>query len=644
MQAVPSWLPGFMPSRCATLALTLTLAGSLAACEPGVDGNPVALAEEMAAALQSGELSGVPLVDGNATDAQAQRQQAWAELDEAGIHAQVQVVDVQEDSEIRRAEASMLLTWDLPGEGEDLVREIPLRMRVSEGAWVVSWEHSLLGVPNGQVLALEELRPQRADILDRDGDPLATARPVWRIGIDKTKVEEEQAVAAARSLAEKADADPETYADAVAAAGPEAFVELITYRQSDQVGRELAARTDQIEGAVALEDERVLGPTRTFAQPLLGTVGPVTAEMIEADPDVFAAGDSAGLTGLQAAFDAELRGEPGLRVSAVRQDTGASTTLVERESVTPEPLRLTLDTTLQRTAESALAEVEPASALVAIDHTNGDLLAVANGPGSDGASTALSAQHPPGSTFKLASALVLLRHGQSPVSTVRCEPTLIVDGYRFKNVTGYPESELGDIPLRTAMAHSCNTALIGEREQIPMAELAQAGTDLGLGAVWDMPVTAFSGSVPTEASSETEHAASLIGQGQVLASPAAMAVVAAGIANGAPVVPRVIADQEVPAPQGSLTEAEAQDLRIMMRAVVTDAGAAMLEDNPGPDVLAKTGTAEFGTQDPPQTHVWMIAIQGDIAVAVFVQEGEFGSTTAGPIMDAFLTEAETLRR
>ncbi|MGO0578320.1 penicillin-binding transpeptidase domain-containing protein [Ornithinimicrobium panacihumi] len=57
-------------------------------------------------------------------------------------------------------------------------------------------------------------------------------------------------------------------------------------------------------------------------------------------------------------------------------------------------------------------------------------------------------------------------------------------------------------------------------------------------------------------------------------------------------------------------------------------------------VRGKSGTAEFGSEDPPRTHVWMIAIQGDLAVAVFVEEGDFGSTTAGPIMDDFLTSVQ----
>jgi cell division protein FtsI/penicillin-binding protein 2 len=621
-------------------ALGLVVIGGLVltACEPAVEGSPQQVADAVGVALESGDFSAVPMVDGTPADAQAQQEEAHTRL--GGLPLDVEVLAVaQDDGNTDFAEADLRLTWDLPGEGEDLVREVPLRLQVLEDRWTATWEHGLIGVPAGQVLALEENDPPRADILDRNGNELATARPVWHVGVDKTQVEADQAEQSARDLAEAAGLDADGYAESVTAAGPEAFVRLITYRQSDADGRRLAAEVTDIPGAVALEAEQVLGPTRTFAQPLLGAVGEVTAEMVEQDPQRYAPGDVVGLSGLQAAFDDELRGDPSVQVVALDPDTRRRETLLERESGPPEPLRTTIDIDLQRVAEDVLADVEPPSGLVAIQPSTGDVLALASGAGSEGAATALAGQYPPGSTFKLASALVLLRQGLTPDSTVRCEPTLEVDGFPFKNVTGYPESALGDIPLRTAMAHSCNTALIGERDRIPMDELAGAASDLGLGAVWEMPVTAFSGSVPAEAGSDTEHAASLIGQGSVLASPAAMAAVAATIAEGEPVVPRVIEDQEVPEPRSALTAEEAESLREMMRAVVTEGGASMLADNPGEPVLAKTGTAEFGSEDPPRTHVWMIAVQGDLAVAIFVEEGEFGSTTVGPLMDAFLTRA-----
>ncbi|MGA8210385.1 MAG: hypothetical protein WB798_09550, partial [Nocardioidaceae bacterium] len=56
-------------------------------------------------------------------------------------------------------------------------------------------------------------------------------------------------------------------------------------------------------------------------------------------------------------------------------------------------------------------------------------------------------------------------------------------------------------------------------------------------------------------------------------------------------------------------------------------------------VLAKTGTAEFGTRTPLRTHAWMIAVQADLAVAAFVAVGDSGSGTAGPLLETFLRGA-----
>jgi len=76
-----------------------------------------------------------------------------------------------------------------------------------------------------------------------------------------------------------------------------------------------------------------------------------------------------------------------------------------------------------------------------------------------------------------------------------------------------------------------------------------------------------------------------------------------------------------------------------MRGVVTRGSASFLADLPGAPVLAKTGTAEFGTGTPPRTHAWMVAVHGDLAVAVFIDVGESGSSTAGPILERFLRAA-----
>jgi cell division protein FtsI/penicillin-binding protein 2 len=341
------------------------------------------------------------------------------------------------------------------------------------------------------------------------------------------------------------------------------------------------------------------------------------------------------------------------------------------------PLKTTLDPKLQQLAEDVLGKVGPASAIVAIRPSSGAVLAAASGPGSNGYDTAMLGQYAPGSIFKMVDSLALFRKGMTPDSKVECTPTLTVDGRTFKNAEGYPESSLGSVPLREAFAHSCNTAFINARDKVTQAELESAATSLGVAV--DAPAlgaAAFLGSVPGGAEG-TEHAASMIGQGKVLLSPLAAAIMAGSVAKGAPVSAQLVrnpnaaataaapasgsaaatgtpsgsaaptaagdASSSAPAPAKAsaapVTAAEAAYLKDMMRAVVTSGHAGFLASVPGAPVGAKTGTAEFGTDNPPKTHAWIVAVHGDLAVAVFVDDGGLGATTSGPLLKEFLTAA-----
>jgi cell division protein FtsI/penicillin-binding protein 2 len=243
----------------------------------------------------------------------------------------------------------------------------------------------------------------------------------------------------------------------------------------------------------------------------------------------------------------------------------------------------------------------------------------------------------------MATALGLVRSGMTPQSPISCPATIEADGRSFQNYPGYPGTALGDVTLQTAIAWSCNTAMISARDTVPQAALADAAASLGLGQSADVGFPAFLGSVPAEAEG-TEHAASMIGQGRIEASPLSMAVVAASVAGGRTVRPvLVVTDEQVPGAQADvpapLAPAEAEALRTLMRAVVTEGSGSFLADVPGEPVGAKSGTAQFGDQDPPQNHAWMIATQGDLAVSVFVEVGDFGTTTAGPLLETFLRGA-----
>jgi cell division protein FtsI/penicillin-binding protein 2 len=204
-------------------------------------------------------------------------------------------------------------------------------------------------------------------------------------------------------------------------------------------------------------------------------------------------------------------------------------------------------------------------------------------------------------------------------------------------------AQLGDITLQRAIAFSCNTAMIGARDAVPQAALAEAAGSLGLGQSDDVGFPAYLGDVPPQAEG-TEHAASMIGQGRIQASPLAMAVVAASVAAGRTVRPVLVitgdhvpgATTDAPVP---LTPDEAATLATLMRAVVTEGSGGFLADVPGEPVGAKSGTAQYGTENPPRNHAWMIAVQGDLAVSVFVEDGDLGTTTAGPLLEAFLRGA-----
>jgi cell division protein FtsI/penicillin-binding protein 2 len=192
--------------------------------------------------------------------------------------------------------------------------------------------------------------------------------------------------------------------------------------------------------------------------------------------------------------------------------------------------------------------------------------------------------------------------------------------------------------LRTALAQSCNTAFIGQRGKLDQASLADAAGSLGFGIDYDVGFTSFFGSVPNDPTA-TGRAAAMIGQGKVQASPMAMAAVVASVAEGETVIPHLIDGQQAASTGKPLTDREARQLRQMMRAVVTEGSGRVLGNLTGPAVLAKTGTAEYGTSKPLKTHAWMMAAQGDLAVAVFVNDGKSGSGTAGPLLRTFLAKA-----
>lgn len=524
--------------------------------------------------------------------------------------------------------------WSLPAVAGPWRYEGVLPLVRSDDAWTVQWGPSVLHpeLPAGRTVRVVRELPERAALQDAAGQPLFRPEAVVTVGIEPRRVTGLPALATA--LAAALEIDPADIVADVKAAKPTAFVPVITLRRSDY--EKVKPKIYDLPGTVFQTGERQLGPTARFAQPMLGRVGEATAEVLKEAGSAYRAGDQLGVSGLQRALNDRLTGTAGARIEAVAAPAQAgqeATVLGRIEGKAGSPVRTTLDRAVQQAADAAVATVRTAAALVAVRPSTGEVLAVANNAEAP-YDIALAGRFPPGSTFKVITATALLTAGVvQPTSAVDCPATTVVYGKRFQNSDRF---DLGRVPLRTAFAQSCNTTFTRLSERLDDAALPAAAAQYGVGSTWTLPVPTFGGSVPAP-KDDTEKAADAIGQGRVEVSPLAMALATAAVAKGGPVVPALVADQPAAgqAPAGP-PAAVLPALRDMMRAVVTEGTAAALAPLPGA-VSGKTGTAEYGTAVPPRSHAWFTGWRGDLAFAVFVQDGQSSKTTAVPVARAFLT-------
>jgi cell division protein FtsI/penicillin-binding protein 2 len=546
----------------------------------------------------------------------------------------VEVADVERTGDGEDPVARFTVTWDLGGD-QELSYPTAAALREVDGEWRVVFSPATVHprLVDGGRLVRRRVVPARADIIGAGGSRLVTGRPVVHVGVEPGRVQDVDALTTA--LAQLLEVDGSRLAEAIEAAPDDAFVPVLTLRA--HAYEELRDQLHPLPGTVFREGELPLAPTRDFARPVLGAAGEVTAEVVEEHPDRYEAGDVAGLSGLQRRYDERLAGRPGVEVVVVGADGAEQEVLHRREPEPGVPLQLTLDERVQSAAEEALASVEHPSALVAIRVSDGHVLAAANGPGNVGREIALTGQLPPGSTLKVVTTAALLEGGLDPDAPVGCPPTATVDGRSFRNAE---EGALGEVPFGDAFAHSCNTAFVTLSTQLDDDALKRWGQRFGVGHSGDLGVGAYRGDLPVN-DSPVDKAAASIGQARNLVSPLVLADMAATVARGRHLSPIFVLDPEAAPtepPAEPLDPTIASTLQRLMRSVVTQGSGTAVAGVPGDPVHGKTGTAEYGTEQPPRTHAWFIAYQGDIALSVVVAETAdgFGGRLAAPIAADFL--------
>lgn len=319
-------------------------------------------------------------------------------------------------------------------------------------------------------------------------------------------------------------------------------------------------------------------------------------------------------------------GTTGWRVVVI---DAAGTELAVLHGTRPTPLTATVSRPVQQAAQAAVDGQQLPTMMVAIQPSTGELLAVAQNAAAGAEPVALNGLYPPGSTFKIATATALLEEGGITVDTVLPCPDKTSIGPRTVSNAGFA---LGDVPLRTAFAKSCNTTFAAAAAELPMDALPRAADKFGLGADYDIPgITTEAGSVPP-ATGTTQQVENSIGQGTVQASCFGLALTTATVAAGRAVTPKlwrgldttVIAGYEAP---GAST---VQSLRTMMRAVVTEGRGSALAGHGA--VYGKTGTAEVGGG---AAHGWFAGYRDDVAFATLVLDSDT-SSTAVTVTGAFL--------
>ncbi|GII20769.1 penicillin-binding transpeptidase domain-containing protein [Planosporangium mesophilum] len=512
----------------------------------------------------------------------------------------------------------------------------------SDDKWQVYFDPATLHpdlTADGKI-AIKHTAADRGNILDGAGAPITSRQKIITVRVQPKEVNDVDGTVRVLDAALKSikgdigDVDLSQLPQEIKAGGT-AAIDVISLREPAY--NRIRGTIHDLAGLYFGESFRTLAPTPTFAKALLGRVGDVTKEVMDSNPGKYQIGDQVGLGGLQQQYDDLLAGSPGVSVAIPGKDPSVADKVLF--AADPKPgaaLKTTLDPKAQNAADAALAGQPNRSAIVAVRISDGAMLAVANGPNGGDLNLALTGQVPPGSTFKTVTALGVLENGGAGVNTVvPCPKEYTAPG--GAPIHNAHDFVLGDVPLHVDFAQSCNTAFAQLGAKFGADGLAAVAKTVGIGVPWDLGTPVYSGSVATGAD-PAEQAAAAFGQGRTQVSPAALAGAAAGIARGQWQQPKLIIDPapKQPAQPGPQLKPDSlAGLKQMMREVVTDGTASSIKNTPGAPIYGKTGTAEYDNNDPNKTHSWFMGFRGDVAFAVFVENGGLSSDAAVPIAGRF---------
>ena len=380
-------------------------------------------------------------------------------------------------------------------------------------------------------------------------------------------------------------------------------------------------------------------PFGATAGSTVGHIGALTRKEA-AERDGYFAGDLAGASGMELAFDERLGGTPGLRLE-LHDGRKTVATLARTEPQVGKPVRTTLDMRLQQAAAAAFGGTTGGA--IVLDPSTGDLLAVvssaelnpANYVGSKDVqpfNRALSGLYPPGSSLKVMTGAAALETGVVNLRTRLTGPA------EYKGVRNFESGEFGTLDFATAVRFSVNTAFAQIAEDLGPRRLTRYADAFGFNRPPEMALGAATSSFPRP-EDEGDLMWGSIGQAQVLATPLQMATVAATIANGGRRMEPRISAAVRPSGARAVSKRTAATMGRLMENVV-ESGTGVAARIPGVRVAGKTGTAEVDVAGKRMNHAWFVAFapadDPKLAVAVVSELGGIGGQVAAPLARAIL--------
>lgn len=428
-------------------------------------------------------------------------------------------------------------------------------------------------------------------------------------------------------------------------------------------------------------------PGVTLASHLLGYIGEISEKELSLSQYANCnPGDYIGKSGIERSFESYLHGDDGGRQIEVDARGRYLRTLNETLPVPGQSLVLTIDLELQKATEKALGD--KAAAVVAMDVSSGEILSFASNPGFDPAlftgrmppevwkqyledkrrpleNKALKGQYPPGSTFKMITALAGLSAGLiDENTTVNCSGE-----YKLGNATFHCWNRKGHgrVNLRGALRESCDVYFYQLGERLGVDRIAEYARKFGLGEPLGVGIdNEKSGVVPTAEWKEKktgtkwfkgETLSVSIGQGYVTATPLQLAAMTAGLATDGkiyrPHVIKKILDRDGKTIKEFVPELlKNVDLKPDHYRLVKEGMLAVVNEPRGTGAAArlyevkvagKTGTSQVVKLKEKRTalayqhrdHALFVAFapydKPEIAIAVIVEHGEHGGGAAAPV-------------